>query len=119
MTEYEIPDASRPWDARPSGYSYTGYAGGPFYWNVYAGNSRLVDYLSESDARLIAAAPEMLEALKAVRENCPYCQGSSVSHYETVGRQVSEEEYIPEQVAIECQFCTPVRSAIAKAEGQP
>ena len=60
---------------------------------------------SEANARLIAAAPELLEAAKATVENC------SCYHGEIYG-------LIPEDGPIEpCPICGPARAAIARATG--
>lgn len=39
-------------------------------WTGYAGESGSGEIYEEADARLIAAAPDLLEALKAVRDEC-------------------------------------------------
>lgn len=36
-------------------------------WEVNNGHARIAEYLNEADARLVAAAPDMLEALKQAR----------------------------------------------------
>lgn len=36
-------------------------------WEVNNGHARIAEYMTEADARLVAAAPEMLEALKKAR----------------------------------------------------
>lgn len=59
----------------------------------------------DANTRLIAAAPDLLEACKWTATRCADCDGQ--------GRMYFESE--PNG----CMSCEPVRDAIAKAEGDP
>ena len=61
MTNKHTPG---PWEA-----TVTGNSGGPHWEDVYEVNSdngmrRVAEYMSEADAKLIAAAPDLLAALR-------------------------------------------------------
>lgn len=57
----------------------------------------------EANARLIAAAPELLEALEEMLLSHGY---------------FNEDILSPEPIQCECDECTKARAAIAKAKGQ-
>jgi hypothetical protein len=76
-------------------------------WQVWAGDIQIIDYvLEEADARLIAAAPLLLVALKKARltieERC-----QSVGH----GEKYSARETMPYLFSV-------IDAAIAAAEGE-
>lgn len=67
----------------------------------------------DADARLIAAAPDLLAELQMQVRNCPMCKGT--------GKAVSFEAVIytaPPHDETDCGRCASSRAAIAKAEGQ-
>ena len=91
-------------------------------WNVWGPKSsnhigadydRLAgDYGSEADARLIAAAPDLLEALDGQVRNCPLCRGE--------GKAVHAVEFITgTNKKKDCSWCSAGRAAIARARGEP
>ncbi len=68
----------------------------------------------EANARLIAAAPDLLDALRMQTRNCPMCKGTakSVDAYTWLSSRGKEE---PEPT--DCRWCRDGRTAIAKATG--
>jgi Zn finger protein HypA/HybF involved in hydrogenase expression len=56
-----------------------------------------------SNARLIAAAPELLDAMKAIVAVCPECHGAN--------------DFTVHGEHVECPWCESARAAIAKATG--
>lgn len=65
----------------------------------------------ENDVSLIAAAPDMYEALKWQVRNCPLCKGTT--------RAVHGIDVIKgDNIKRDCERCADGRAAIAKAEGK-
>lgn len=64
-------------------------------------------YVRAADARLIAAAPDLLVIAKAYARECQCCFGSGV-----------RESTIEAGKPVDCQHCRDARAAIAKAEGR-
>ncbi len=66
------------------------------------------------NARLIAAAPDLLDALRMQTRNCPMCKGTakSVDAYTWLSSRGKEE---PEPT--DCRWCRDGRAAIDKATG--
>lgn len=80
-----------PWEILKGDHGRTIYSIGPLSSDEYAGTSWLE--VSEPDAHLIAAAPELLEALESVLVNCLDSEGLAAAY-------------------------TKARAAIAKAKGE-
>jgi len=57
-----------PWKAKPS----VVLSENVVFWSVFSGDSFLFPHCNEADAHLMAAAPEMLEALKVIASHWPY-----------------------------------------------
>ena len=74
------------------------------------GNIALVNLarMSAADARLIAAAPDLLALAKRYASECAECDGDGRI---LVTFNDREAEYDP------CEACADIRAAIAKAEG--
>ena len=76
------------------------------WWEVHAfasngiGSKHVAHIPSEADARLIAAAPDLLAALEDLVGYCDNCGGTGM-----VGDNP-------------CRWCSPARAAIAKAKGE-
>jgi len=66
---------------------------------------------SKANAALIAAAPELLKALKALVNVCPECNGTGV-YFPRKDPITGHKEEAP------CQWCKHARAAITKATGQ-
>ena len=64
-----------------------------------------------ANARLITAAPDMLEALKDATTRCYDCGGSGTMYPHDPGD-------VPGSAGIDCPNCAQQRAAIAKAEGR-
>ena len=62
-----------PWEAKPS----VVLSENVVFWSVFSGDSFLFPHCNEADAHLMAAAPEMLEALKML-EAVDFGAGGSV-----------------------------------------
>lgn len=67
---------------------------------------------TDDDARLIAAAPDLLRELKFQVRNCPVCKGTAkaVDVFDILSSDGPHEKK-------DCQRCSGARTAISKAEG--
>ena len=90
-----------PWQWSEGGLHVVGPGGGNSIGEI--------DMDKAEDSMLALAAPDLLEACKAVAEDCPQCAGTRETHY------ASQEKGI---VTGECRVCAPALKAIAKAEGK-
>jgi hypothetical protein len=75
-------------------------------------------HIGEANARLIAAAPDLLALAKQYASECAECHGSGV-----VSRQIGGDGYGGRCAAIadvedDCSECADIRKVIAKAEGK-
>lgn len=72
------------------------------------------DHHSSADARLIAAAPELLELAKKYASECGECDGLGyvVNYVDPFKRGDASS---PEMLL--CDFCADIRTVIAKATG--
>lgn len=71
--------------------------------------------LTPNERRLIAAAPDMLAALKEYVARCPDCGGTGTCYTHEDETQVG---CAPGSSGIDCPGCADQRAAIAKAEGR-
>lgn len=71
------------------------------FWEVTNGHARIAENMTEADARLIAAAPELLAALQAIAD-----AESAGSAYPGDGWRLAHEK-----------LCGYARAAIAKIKG--
>jgi hypothetical protein len=71
-------------------------------WEINNGYTRIAEYVSDKDARLIAAAPELLEVLKKLSRLAPSNEG--------LGGRAPLDAFL--------MLAHEARAAIAKAEGK-
>ena len=91
-----------PWKAECIGVSDFGPNGVDVY-EITNGYTRIAEAVFDRDAALVAAAPELLEALSAIQTFCDDPAGSE--HWETLALGLS-------------RLLPAARQAIAKATGQ-
>jgi len=77
------------------------------------GLARAEMVVREADARLIAAAPKLLEACREACGRCTQCNGRGVAYGPVPG---TTGQYGPGQP---CMVCGEWRAAIKEAEGEP
>lgn len=77
---------------------------------------QLTGYIRPADARLIAAAPELLALAKQYAHECANCSGCgfTVGDDGISGRGPDDIE----PTRYSCEDCADIRAVIAKAEGQ-
>ena len=70
---------------------------------------RIVGYISPANARLIAAAPDLLALAKQYASECGECNGTG---------EVDGDPERDSYARVNCPDCADIRAVIAKAEGR-
>jgi len=72
----------------------------------------------EADARLIAAAPELLALARSYASECAECNGTGTRHGTIGGDGYGDRCAALADVEYDCEDCAEIRAVIAKAVGK-